>query len=150
MPALRPISLAPAHGLLARARLMAAAVVTALAASTGPGATQAAGETPPVHATTATLRLALGAETTVVLEENISTGYVWRYVDQQGDAGVRIDVVDLGHRRRAGTSANVGAAGLHRWHLRAAAPGRCELRFVYERPWERQPVRMHKLVVDVH
>lgn len=149
MPAFRPTSLAPARGLLARARLMAAAIVAALATTTGPGSTQAAGETPPVHATTATLRLALGTETTVVLEENISTGYVWRYVDQQSDPGTRIEVVDLGHQRRAGSSPNVGAAGLHRWQLRAAGPGRCELRFVYERPWERQPVRTHKLVVDV-
>ncbi|WP_170149769.1 protease inhibitor I42 family protein [Rhodoplanes roseus] len=114
------------------------------------GAAPAAAQTPTqARVTSATVTLAPGEETTVSLEENVTTGYSWRYDPEHSKDTAGVIIQDLGHERRSGDPA-LGAAGLHRWRLRGVAAGHSDLRFVYERPWEHQPpAREHTLMVEV-
>ncbi|MFL9828212.1 protease inhibitor I42 family protein [Rhodoplanes sp. SY1] len=96
----------------------------------------------------APLTLAVGETSTISLEENVTTGYAWRFdAAASRDAGC-VTLTDLGHAPRAGDPA-IGAFGLRRWKLVGAGRGRAELRFLYQRPWEQKPVREHTIIVDV-
>lgn len=96
----------------------------------------------------APLTLTVGDSSTVSLEENITTGYSWRYDAAASRDAACITITDLGHAARAGDPA-VGAGGLRRWKLVGAGRGRAELRFLYQRPWEQTPAREHTIIVDV-
>lgn len=100
------------------------------------------------HTASAPLTLTVGESSTVSLEENVTTGYAWRYDAAASRAAACVTITDLGHAPRAGDPA-VGAIGLRRWKLVGAGRGRAELRFLYQRPWEQTPVREHTIIVDV-
>ncbi|WP_296519431.1 protease inhibitor I42 family protein [Rhodoplanes sp.] len=129
-----------------------ALLLAGLLVTTAPSAMPAAAQTsplPPVmRSTAAPLRLAPGEETTIVLEENLTTGYAWR-LDTASGAPSCVVITDLGHQQRGGNAPAIGAAGLHRWKLRAQSVCHADLRFVYQRPWEQHPVREHLVSVDV-
>ncbi|MDC7785408.1 protease inhibitor I42 family protein [Rhodoplanes sp. TEM] len=101
-----------------------------------------------VRSTTSAVTLAPGASATISLEENVTTGYSWRYDPAHSTDPGCVTIEDLGHAPRSGDPA-VGAAGLHRWRLTGATRGHAELRFVYQRPWEQHSVREHVVAVDV-
>jgi predicted secreted protein len=130
----------------------ATALLAVLLVATAPSAMPAAAQTNPpptvMRSTAAPLRLAPGEETTIVLEENTTTGYAWR-LDTSSGAPCCVVITDLGHQQRGGNAPAIGAAGLHRWRLRGQSVGHAELRFVYQRPWEQKPVREHLVAVDV-
>jgi inhibitor of cysteine peptidase len=128
--------------------LLSAVLLVVAPLSLGPAAAQKNAAPTIMRSTAAPLTLAPGAETTIVLEENLTTGFGWR-LDLSGGTPCCVTITDLGHERRSGDTAAVGAAGLHRWRLRAQSAGHAELRFVYQRHWEQQPVREHLISVDV-
>lgn len=93
-----------------------------------------------------TLRLTPGASARFELKENPSTGYSWR-IDSEGSAGLdHVEIIDGGHRRGV---AMPGAPGTHVWTIRAVSPGRADLAFEYQRPWEPAPVETRRLGVEI-
>ncbi|MFD2185123.1 protease inhibitor I42 family protein [Rhodoplanes azumiensis] len=127
-------------------RPMATATTLAVLLITLPGRPTPA----PAQARTASapLTLTVGESSTISLEENVTTGFAWRYdAAASRDAGC-VTITDLGHARRSDAPA-IGSFGLHRWKLVGADRGRAELRFLYQRPWEQKPVREHTIIVDV-
>lgn len=132
----------------------AAVLLGVLLDATAPSMMPATAQTSPspaeMHGSSVPLRLALGEESTVVLEENLTTGYAWRLDKPRDEAPSCVVITDLGHEKRGGNAPAVGAAGLHRWRLRAQSAGHADLRFVYQRPWEQKPVREYLITVDVH
>jgi inhibitor of cysteine peptidase len=93
--------------------------------------------------------LTSGAQATVELTENPSTGYVWRLDSQRSKNAGIVKVVDQGFSPPASDRPPVGAPGRHRWSLEAVGAGRAELVFVNLRPWEDRPVREHAVAVEV-
>lgn len=92
------------------------------------------------------LRLEPGASARVQLAENLSTGYSWK-IDRA--ASERLDlvaIVDGGHTRGRTLP---GAPGTHAWTIRALHPGQARLLFVYQRPWEKEPVETRQVTVDI-
>ena len=93
-----------------------------------------------------TLRLAPRASARVELSENPSTGYSWR-IDSGSSAGLdHVEIIDGGHQRGASMP---GAPGKRLWTIRALAPGRAEIAFVYQRPWEPAPVETRRVEVEI-
>lgn len=124
------------------------AFVATFGAVLAAGALAAAPSLGQVRSTTAAVTLAPGASATISLEENVTTGYAWRYDPAHSIDPGCVTIEDLGHAPRSGDPA-IGAAGLRRWRLTGAVRGRAELRFVYQRPWEKHSVREHVVAVDV-
>jgi predicted secreted protein len=103
------------------------------------------------HAAEQRLRLHLGGQTKVQLQENPSTGYKWQ-IDRANSSNLAIvRIADDGFARNArGTGKRlVGAPGIHRWTIEALSLGNARISFIYLRSWERAPVRRHELVVQV-
>ena len=123
----------------APAALLAAALLAAVLAGSAGAETRTS---------SALLSLAPGESTTVALEENVTTGYSWRYDPARSTDPDCVTIADLGHERRGGEPA-VGAPGLHRWQLTAVSRGRAAIRFVYQRPWEPEPAREHTVAIEV-
>lgn len=73
--------------------------------------------------------LAVGDTLEVVLEENATTGYLWQVTDL---SGVSLDGSEL----RPATDFRPGAAGEHRFRLRAVAAGEGRVLIELRRPWE--------------
>ncbi len=100
------------------------------------------------------LRLAPGARGEIALEETPSTGYVWR-MDVATSVNMKIlGIENLGFLRPAGPEAapaRIGAPGVHKWAVKALAPGSAKVLFVLERPFEnrKRPVRMQDVDVTV-
>jgi inhibitor of cysteine peptidase len=93
------------------------------------------------------LRLAPGARATVELEENPSTGYKWQ-LDRAGSSNLAIvRITDRGFS--GGGGKRLGAPGVHRWTVEGLKPGSARILFVYQRSWERTPVRRHEVAVEV-
>jgi predicted secreted protein len=59
-----------------------------------------------------------------------------------------IRIIDRGYR--AGQVGLIGAPGLHRWEIKARAPGTASVAFAYARPWEHKPpAETHFVQVNV-
>ena len=83
----------------------------------------------------------------VRLEGNPSSGYEWELVDPL-DQGV---LEQVGEREfvSEGNDDIVGAPGTFVFRFRAVASGTIPLQFVYERPWEEEPIETFSVVVYV-
>ncbi|QGM45703.1 protease inhibitor I42 family protein [Methylocystis heyeri] len=94
----------------------------------------------PALAESISIKLAPGETAGFTLQENPTTGYVWRLdPDKSQNAGVvRLD--DLGFsppQQKPGAPPIVGAPGVHKWSVIALASGQAKLVLVLERPWEK-------------
>jgi predicted secreted protein len=91
---------------------------------------------------------AIGAVKTVTLSENTTTGYRWQINKGQSANLAIVQIGDAGHQQSG--SGRIGAAGTHRWRIKALAVGRARIVFDYVRPWEHTaPARRHTLVVEI-
>ena len=117
-----------------------AAMVASLLCAGAATATQSSGQI---------VRLSAGAAVTTVLVENPSTGYRWQLNKAQSDNLGIVQITDAGYR--AGSNRRVGAAGTHRWRIKALAPGSARVVFDYARSWEHgPPARRHTVRVDIN
>ncbi|HEY5522658.1 MAG TPA: protease inhibitor I42 family protein [Desulfuromonadaceae bacterium] len=89
-----------------------------------------------------------GAAVSVVLDENPTTGYEWRYV--ASPEGILKEVSDE-YTQDAGAEGLTGAGGKHIWTFEGAAEGGTVLHFAYARPFEVgvAPVRVVSFVYTV-
>ena len=71
----------------------------------------------------------LKEEFEVVLPEVRTAGYRWNIVE---DGQPELQLSENTSQRNAG----IGGAGQHRFHFRAVAAGRCEIKIQYARPWK--------------
>ncbi len=95
-----------------------------------------------------TLKLAVGQQATIELEENPSTGYRW-VVDAKASVNASIlRIHDRGFSQKAGGKPLLGAPGIHRWSIEATSAGSASVTFVYGRSWEATPVRTHLVVIQ--
>lgn len=83
-----------------------------------------------------------GCEFTVQLREQPAAGYEWRC--EPLPAGVTL----LGEDVRPNASM-VGAPAEHAFRFRADMVGDMTLRFIYRRPWEKQPREVRSVDVKV-
>jgi predicted secreted protein len=110
-----------------------------LVVSFGAPATQAADQP---------IKLSLGQQTTVQLDENPTTGFRWQIDRTKSDNLSIVRINDLGFSAPAG-SARVGASGVHRWSIEGVSAGKGRIVFEYRRPWETEAVRHHEISVEV-
>lgn len=100
------------------------------------------------------LRLAPGARGEIALEENPSTGYVWRIDAAKSVNAEIVGIENCGFTRPAvpeAAPARIGAPGVHKWTVEALAAGGAKILFVLERPFEhgKRPVRTQEVEVTV-
>jgi inhibitor of cysteine peptidase len=93
------------------------------------------------------MKLSPGRSAIFSLQENVTTGYSWR-IDQDASHNLGILAISEGGHS-AGPRRMVGGPGAHHWNIRALDPGRAEIIFVYQRPWEPAPVQTRSVVVEV-
>jgi inhibitor of cysteine peptidase len=96
-----------------------------------------------------TLKLSVGQQTLIELEENPSTGYRW-VVDAKASVNasiLRID--DRGFSQNTGGKPLLGAPGTHRWSIEATSAGNASISFVYGRSWEAAVLRTHQVTIQV-
>src|SRR5512140_78042 len=94
------------------------------------------------------LRLTVGQQALIELEENPSTGYRW-VVDAKAGVNpsiLRID--DRGFSRSSGGKPLLGAPGIHRWSIEATSAGNASISFVYGRSWEAAVIRTHQVTIQ--
>lgn len=100
------------------------------------------------HATDQTLKLAVGQQAPIELDETPSTGYGWA-IDAQASSNLSIlRIDDRGFSHNAGDKPQPGAPGVHRWNVQATSPGNASITFVYRRPWESSVARRHQVEVE--
>lgn len=92
------------------------------------------------------IRLPLGASARVQFPENPSTGYSWTVDRTASERLELVAIVDGGHIRGRKLP---GAPGTHVWTVRARHPGQARIFFVYQRPWEKEPVDTREVTVDI-
>jgi len=83
------------------------------------------------HGRAVTVRL--GAEFTLALRQNVTTGHSWQVVSHGEPA-----VEQVGEGAFVADSSLHGAGGTVTFRFRAVAAGRGEIRLVYRRPWEKE------------
>ncbi|MDO8400908.1 MAG: protease inhibitor I42 family protein [Bradyrhizobium sp.] len=114
--------------------LLAAAMV----ATTGVGA----------DAADQTLKLTVGQQATVELEENPSTGYRWTIDAKAGVNASILRIDDRGFSQDASGKRLLGAPGIHRWSIEATSAGNASVTFIYARSWEATSVRRHQVTIQ--
>jgi inhibitor of cysteine peptidase len=93
------------------------------------------------------IKLTPGGSATFSLQENVTTGYSWR-IDQ--DASRNLGILSISDGGRSGGRRRmVGSPSVRHWNIRALTPGRAEIVFVYQRPWEPAPVQTRSVEVLV-
>jgi inhibitor of cysteine peptidase len=95
------------------------------------------------------LKLTVGGGASIKLSETPSTGYSWLVDPAQSANPDIVRVEDEGFLRGGGSAPMPGAPGVHKWSIKALAPGQATIDFVYKRPWENEPVRTHRVNVLV-
>ncbi|TLG72810.1 protease inhibitor I42 family protein [Methylocystis sp. B8] len=93
------------------------------------------------------IKLTQGASTQFSLQENVTTGYSWR-IDQNASRNLEILSISDGGRS-SGQRRMVGSPSIRHWKIQALKPGRAEIIFVYQRPWEPAPVQTRSVDVEV-
>lgn len=81
--------------------------------------------------TSSTVTLKAGTTTTIELEENPTTGYVWNVTLSPG-----LLIENNTYIQDKGTADRVGAGGTHQWVVRGISTGSQTFTAVYKRPWE--------------
>jgi inhibitor of cysteine peptidase len=93
------------------------------------------------------IKLAPGGSATFSLQENVTTGYSWR-IDQS--ASRNLDILSISDGGRSGGRRGMmGSPGVRHWKIQALKPGRAEIVFAYQRPWEPAPVQTRSVDVEV-
>jgi inhibitor of cysteine peptidase len=93
------------------------------------------------------IKLAPGDSAIFSLQENATTGYSWR-IDQA--ASRDLDILSISDGGRGGGRRRmVGSPSVRHWKIRAFKPGRAEIVFAYQRPWEPAPVKTRSVEVEV-
>jgi inhibitor of cysteine peptidase len=124
--------------LLSRLKPAIAAGIVAAGALCNPIAARAAPEA---------IELAVGAETTIALSANPSTGYRWEVSQAESSNLSAVSVSDAGFAPGGG---RIGASGMSRWQIKGLRPGSATVVFVYRRSWESAaPARKHVLRVRI-
>ena len=77
----------------------------------------------------------------ISLPETPTSGYLW----QVGGLPPEIEEISKEFRVRPGQAGYVGAEGTRVFRIRANKPGRYELEFFLQRPWENQPLE-HQVI----
>jgi|APFre7841882630_1041343.scaffolds.fasta_scaffold98316_2 inhibitor of cysteine peptidase len=95
------------------------------------------------------LKMKVGGRASIKLGENASTGYSWRIDPAQSSNLDILRIEDGGFLRGGGNAPMPGAPGVHKWSVQALAPGQAMIDFVYQRPWENEPARAHRVNVQV-
>jgi inhibitor of cysteine peptidase len=96
-----------------------------------------------------TLKLAVGQQATIELEENPSTGYRWTIDAKAGVNAAILRIDDRGFSQGAAAGKPLlGAPGIHRWSVAATSAGSASVTFVYARSWEAAPIRRHQVTVE--
>jgi inhibitor of cysteine peptidase len=90
------------------------------------------------------IELKVGAEATLRLPENPSTGYRWA-VDAADSK-----IVDITQSEYAPASNAPGAGGETQWAIKAKAPGSTTIKFKRWRPWEGDKSLIERYEVTVH
>jgi inhibitor of cysteine peptidase len=93
------------------------------------------------------IKLAPGGSAIFSLQENATTGYSWR-IDQGASRDLDILAISDGGRG-GGRRRMVGSPSVRHWKIRALKPGRAEIVFAYQRPWEPAPVKTRSVEVEV-
>jgi len=93
-----------------------------------------------------TLKLAAGELLEIVLGENPTTGYRWRFAETGAPTCTLVS--DAYEPSGEGVP---GQGGVHRWKIQAAEAGTCRIELVYQRPWDQNahPRRTFRLQVEV-
>lgn len=113
-------------------------LAAAMAATTGIGAVAA----------DQMLKLMVGQQATLELEENPSTGYRWTIDAKAGVNASILRIEDLGFSQDSGGKRLLGAPGIHRWSIAATSAGSASVTFVYARSWEATSVRRHQVTIQ--
>ncbi len=93
------------------------------------------------------IKLAPGGSAIFTLQENVTTGYSWR-IDQA--ASRDLDILSISDGGRSGGRRRmVGSPSVRHWKIQALKPGRAQIVFVYQRPWEPAPVRTRSVEVEI-
>jgi inhibitor of cysteine peptidase len=96
-----------------------------------------------------TLKLTVGQEATLELEENPSTGYRWTVDAKEGVNAAILRIDDRGFSQSSDGKRLLGAPGIHRWGIEATNAGSASVTFVYARSWEATAVRRHQVAIQV-
>ena len=91
-----------------------------------------------------TVKMKIGAEFSLVLRQNITTGYSWQVVSS-GDPVAK----QIGEPASVPDSSLHGAGGMVTFRFRAAAEGTGQLKLVYVRPWEKETRPAESFAVTV-
>lgn len=127
-----------AFGKFGDASLACLLLAAAMVATAGAGA----------DAADQTLKLTVGQQATVELEENPSTGYRWTIDAKAGVNAAILRIDDRGFSQGAGGKRLLGAPGIHRWSIAPTSAGSASITFVYARSWEAAPVRRHRVTIE--
>ena len=127
-----------AFGKSSYASLACLLLAAAMVATTGVGA----------DAADQTLKLTVGQEATVELEENPSTGYRWTIDAKAGVNASILRIDDRGFSQDASGKRLLGAPGIHRWSIEATSAGNASVTFIYARSWEATSVRRHQVTIQ--
>ena len=96
-----------------------------------------------------TIRLAVGASTSIALTETPSTGYRWRLNSTASSNLAIVAVSDAGYASGASGKPLVGAPGQHRFRIAARRGGTATAVFDYVRSWEHvAPARRHVVTIE--
>jgi inhibitor of cysteine peptidase len=100
------------------------------------------------RAASETVQLSIGAVKSITLSENTTTGYRWQINKGQSTNLAIVQIGDDGHQQSSG--GRIGAAGTHRWRIKALAAGTARVVFDYVRPWEHAaPAQRHTVVLEI-
>jgi inhibitor of cysteine peptidase len=92
------------------------------------------------------VRIAIGHVEKIFMKENPSTGYTWKIDDAASEGLDILAIADNGHVRGGHAP---GSPGTRHWSLRARRAGHARIVFIYQRPWEPQPVETRSIDVEV-
>jgi inhibitor of cysteine peptidase len=95
-----------------------------------------------------TLRLTVGQQAAIELEENPSTGYRWTIDAKAGVNAAILRIDDRGFSQDTSGKRLLGAPGIHRWGIEATSAGSASVTFIYARSWEASPVRRHQVSIQ--
>jgi inhibitor of cysteine peptidase len=92
--------------------------------------------------------LAKGGTLEITLEGNPTTGYLWSLLS--GNDGVLKPAGDYAYKQDAAPAGMVGVGGKFTFKFQAVGAGAAQLKFGYQRPWEKDVPPIETFQVDVN
>jgi inhibitor of cysteine peptidase len=99
----------------------------------------------PVTGSGQTAEAATGADFSIRLPANPTTGYSWRIQEISGGEVVRF----ISSAYEGPESDRVGAGGVEVWTFQAMRAGEARIEFLYVRPWEKKAAPADRTTVKV-